>query len=1148
MVAAVRKWHLERPTKYRANIRTTVWMCPLPHLFCWVGRDRVSTACSHKPLRSGFVCLLTICFLSWAADPWAPAQAVGGGQIQGIVSDPTGTAVADAIIEADQTDTGLRRIVISGADGGYIIPSLPVGPYQLIVSKTGFETYRRSGIVIEAGNNLHIDTVFRVGDVSQIVQVNSDASMVQTEDQSISQVIDKQLIVGMPLNGRQVTQLILLTGTATSAPNGDNVGSKNYPSEVTLSVTGSQGTSTDYLMDGADNNDAFSNVNLPFPFPDAIQDLSMQTSGLAAQYGLHPGSVVNVVTSAGGNAFHGTLFNFFRNGALNAISYFSNRKDSLKRNQFGGVFGGPVVRNKLFFFGGYQGARTDQENYDVTSIVPTQAILSGDWTAWAAAENKILRAPFVNNRINPSFYNRSAVAIADNYLPVSTAPNGQLVYGFPNLQSENQYIGRVDWDRSNKQTMFTRYYLTHFDQPGFFSNDLLLTVKPQLNDQVQSLTVGHTSSINSNLVNSFHAAGTRVFVTRGQVSSLINPNTVGIQVSTPVPNYINIAVAGAFTASCGTCETYQVTTNQENVVEDLFWTKGRHHFSVGANIIHQHLNLQGTNNANGEFTFNGSYTGDAMADFLLGDLYSLNQGNDTGSTFSKNAFAGYGQDSLQVTPRLTLNAGVRWESDLPEVETAGRGESFSITAFNLGITSSAFKSAPPGLLFYGDPGIPKGYIQHHFDHFEPRIGLALDPRGKGKESMRASYSLGFQTPILYMENSFENDAPYGDSISINPAAGLFSNPYADYSGGNPFPQPFPPSHTTAFFPTEGSYFVFPVSMKPSYTQTWNLSLEKQFGNDWEFTIAYLGDHVVHIPSGNEANPASYIPGNWSGPESCGALMVSPGYGSPCSDVGNTNARRVTAMANPTAGKYYSEVSYMYDGSSSLYDGLLLTLRHRFANTFTLLTNYTWSKCLTGGTDVGDLEGNTFQNPANPGADRSYCGEDLKHNFVTSLVARTSPHGGRMTRALLGGWQIAPIITVTSGARFTPTTGTDNSRTGVGQDRPNLLGDRYVHGQSRRDWLNKASFQANPIGTFGDTKPYSLVGPTYADIDAAVTRLFPLPETMQLEFRTECFNCLNHPNLLPGNGAANTTLTSSLFGTITTSYPPRILQLSLKLDF
>ena len=1099
-------------------------------------------------IQSALICVMSCLFLALANSSHLDAQAVGGGQIQGVVADANGGVVPGAQVEASQTESGLKRVVTSGPDGGYNLPNLPVGPYQIRVTKEGFEAYVQSGVVIQVGNDLRIDVTLKVGGAAETVQVDAEASMVQTEDQSVSQVIDQQRMVDIPLNGRQATQLILLTGAATSAPNGDNVGSKNYPSEVTLSVAGSQGTQTEYLMDGADNTDSFSNVNLPFPFPDAIQEFSVQTSGLAAEYGFHPGAVVNIVTRAGTNAFHGTVFEFLRNNAFNATSYFST-KDTLKRNQFGGIIGGPIVKNKLFFFGGYQGTILHQQSNGTTYILPTQAILNGDWTAYAQANKKTLKAPFVNNTISPSMYNASALQLATTYLPLATQANGKYLYGPPNPNTEHQVIGRVDWNKSQKQTLFGRYYITHYTQPGFFSNNLLNTSNPQLNDQEQSVTLGHTYSINSDLVNSFHASGTRSFITRGQVASLINPKTVGISVATPVPNYIYMAVSGAFTLSCGTCETYQVTTNSENVVDDVFWTRGKHHLAFGANFIHNHMNLQGTNNANGQFSFNGSFTGDGLADFLLGDLFSLYQGNDTGSTFAKNTFALYAQDSYQMTSRLTVNAGVRWESDLPEVETAGRGDSFSMAAFLAGTTSNIFKTAPPGLLFAGDPGIPKGYINNHWDHFEPRFGIAWDPRGKGRESIRASYTLGFSQPIVYMEDRFENNAPYGDAITINPPAGSLSNPYVAYPGGNPFPQPFPPPKATAFFPTGGSYFVFPVNMKPSYTQTWNLTVEKQVGANWELTAAYLGNHVLHIPSGNELNPATYIPGSWTGAGSCGNLTVSPGTGKPCSSTGNTNARRATALANPTAGAYYSEISQMYDGSSSLYDGMLLTAQHRFAQHFTLLSNYTWSHCISGGTDVGDLGGNTFQNPADPGADRSNCGEDIRNNFVTSLVARSDlKGGGQLTHALLGGWQVAPIVNVTSGGRFTPTTGTDASFTGVGVDRPNLVGDPYVHGQPRKFWLNPASFQKNAPGTYGNTKPYTLVGPTYGDLDAAVSRFFPLPETMQVEFRAECFNCLNHPNLLPQSQSANTALNSSLFGTITTSFPPRILQLSLKMDF
>ncbi len=1116
---------------------------------------RKNGSAKTKTLAYGLALFVFLVFNNLSIPP-AHAQAVGSGQIQGTVTDATGLAVPDATVEALQPESGFRRVVTSGPEGGYNLPSLPVGPYQLTVTKTGFNVYHQSGLVIQVGNNLRVDMSLQVGGVTQTVQVDAGASMVQTEDNSVSQVIDQQRIVDIPLNGRQPTQLILLTGAATTAPAGDNVGTKNYPSSVSLSIAGSQGTSTNYLMDGTDNNDALTNVNLPFPFPDAIQEFSVETSGLSAQYGLHPGAIVNIVTKSGTNAFHGAVFDFFRNGAMNSDSYFSTTRDSLKRNQFGGVIGGPIIRQKLFFFGGYQGTRTSQQSNNITSYVPTQAILNGDWSQFEAADchtngqaltliNPATGQAFPNDQIPTTSYNASALAI-EKYLPIATNPCGKIVYGVPNPQNEDQYIGRIDWTRNDKQSVYGRYFITHFTQPAFFGGNLLQSQpNPGLNDQAQTLSLGHTWSITSNIVNSFRLGGSRNFITRGSASDMINPQDVGINISAPVPNYLYLAVSGDFTAACGTCETYQITTNAINVVDDLFWTKGKHHFAFGANFIHNHLNLQGTNNANAQLTINGQFTKDALADFMLGKLYTIYQGNDTGSTWRKDIIAGYALDTYQLTPRLTLNAGLRWESDLPEVETAGRGVSFSPEAFAAGKTSQVYKTAPAGLLFYGDQGIPRGYIQRHMDHFEPRIGVAFDPTGKGEASIRASYTLGFQTPEVYLEDRFENNAPWGDAITLTAPAGGLSNPYSTYPGGNPFPQAFPPNPATAFFPTQGSYFVFPTNLKPSYTQTWNLTVQKQFAKSWVATVAYLGNHVLHIWAGNEQNPATYIPGVWTGPGSCGSLTVSPGTGVACSSTGNTNNRRALALQSPTKGAYFSQVSEEYDGGASTYNGVIFTIQHRFANYFTLLSNYTYSHCLTGATDVGDLGGDQFQNPANPHADYSNCGEDLRHNFVTSVVAKSSVKGGGWERSFLNNWQIAPIFTWTSGTPFTPLTGTDVSLTGVGLDRPNLVGSPYIHGAARNKWLSPTAFQAAATGTFGDTRPYSLYGPHYVDLDLAIMKYIPLPETMQLETRAECFNCVNHPNLL----VPNATLSNpSLFGTITTSDPPRILQLSLKIDF
>jgi hypothetical protein len=1049
--------------------------------------------------------------------------------------------------------------VTSSSDGGYSLPSLPGGPYSLSVTSKGFSSYKQSGIVIQVGNDLRIDVGLKVGGATETVQVDAGAPMVQTQDQSVSQVIDRHTIVDMPLNGRQATQLILLTGAATTAPSGDLIGSKNYPSSVSLSVAGGEGEGINYLLDGADNNDPFTNVNLPFPFPDALQEFSVQTSGLAAQYGLHPGAVVNIVTKSGTNAFHGTVFEFFRNGSMNAISYFSTAKDTLNRNQFGGTFGGPILHDKLFVFGGYQGTRTQQQTNNITAFVPTAAMLSGDFSAYASAAcqssgvAKVLKdpttgLPYPNSQIPVSQLNSSALALT-KYLPLATDPCGKVVYGVPQPQNEDQYIGRVDWNINAKQTGFVRYYRTHYVQPGFFNGNLLNTNNPSLNDQAQSLVIGHTYMLSSNLVNSFRVNGTRNFVTRDSAKDLINPNTIGVNVTAPVKNYIYVSVSNGFTGSCATCESLNITTNQINVAEDLFWTKGRHHISTGFNYLHNYLVYDGNNNFNGQFTFNGSFTGDGTADFLTGNLFQIYQGLVTNNDFSKNYYGAYVQDSVQLSRKITFNAGVRWESDLPAVETTGRGAAFSLDNYTAGVKSVVFPTAPAGLIFYGDKGVPRGYIYSHNTHFEPRIGMTFDPRGLGRESIRASYTLGFQQLPLIYELRFQSMAPWGDGLTLTSPVGGFTNPYLAYPGGNPFPKPYPPTATTAFFPTAGTYFVSPTNLKPSYTETWNVSVEKQLFKDWVVSVSYLGNHTLHSGAGNELNPTTYIAGTSTGlAGSCGPLAGTslPAKGAACSSTASANiaARRKLALINPTQGAYFTQTTQEYDGMGTVYNGVLTTVQHRFATYFSLLANYTFSHCIGGPPNNGDNAANAFQDPSNPNADRSNCGSDRRQNFVASVVAKSEVHGGLVKRSLLGGWQIAPIVTFASGSPFTPTSGTDRSFSAVGLDRPNVVGNPYKHIGVKTTWLDPAGFAFNGPGTFGNAKPFSLIGPSQTNVDGALSRYIHIHEAMNLQARVECFDCLNHPRLNnPVSG-----LNSSSFGKIQGSNTPRILQLSVKFDY
>src|SRR5712692_3832241 len=368
------------------------------------------------------------------------AQAVAIAQVHGAATDATGAVVPNARIKATQTDTGQVRTTVSSSDGTYVLPNLAVGPYSIEITADGFKTYIQSGVTLQVGNNIQINVALEVGAVSQELRVTANAAMVEMQDTSISQVVDQRRIVDLPLNGRQATDLILLSGGAAIPPNAASrvITTHDYPSSVGVSIAGGQINGNNYLLDGGDHNDTHSNVNLPFPFPDALQEFSVQTSGVSSRYGLHPGSVVNVVTKSGTNSFHGNLFEFVRNGAFNARNFFAPAQDTLRRNQFGGTIGGPIRKDKLFFFAGYQGTRERTAPPVSIAFVPTQATINGDFSALASATcqsngvartivDPATRTPFPGNIITPTRFSAPAVALL-KYIPTSTDPCGRLTY------------------------------------------------------------------------------------------------------------------------------------------------------------------------------------------------------------------------------------------------------------------------------------------------------------------------------------------------------------------------------------------------------------------------------------------------------------------------------------------------------------------------------------------------------------------------------------------------------------------------------------------------------------------------------------------------------------------------------------------------
>jgi hypothetical protein len=1070
----------------------------------------------------------------------AMAQAVAIAEVDGYVVDPAGAGVVGAQVKMTEVDKQQVHQTVTDAQGRYALPNLPTGPYQLEVTSKGFKDYVQTGITLQVANNVQLNVTMQLGSISERVEVAANAEMVETKDSSLSQVIDQQRMVDLPLNGRNPTQLILLTGASTTTPGGDLTGSKNIQGSngsSTVSVAGGQANGVNYLLDGGDNNDAFSNVNLPLPFPDALQEFSVQTNALPAQYGLHPGGVVNAVTKSGANAFHGDLFEFLRNGDLNARQEGTNARDTLRRSQYGGVAGGRIIKDKLFFFGGYQGTRQRSNPPSTIAYVPTAAALAGNFSTLDAlksaggcqAKSAIQlhvsslsgAAAYVNNQIPVSQFDPASVKLATSYFPTSTDPCGTTLFGIPANNPDDQWIGRGDYVVSQKQSLYFRYYIYDFTAETTFNGTNLLTTTAAGNqDRAQTATFGDSYSISPTVLNSFHATFDRRRDNRGAAPNLISPQSLGVNSYELLPNYIDFSVSNYnLGGGCGTCAPGHFDVNTYQLSDDFTVIHGSHQFAFGVDARRLEMNIVNNQQVNGISTFSGSVTGDALADFLLGKMSSYVQGNPNPNAMRQYVTGVYAQDSYRISPHITLNYGLRWEPTLPAYDAQNRGNQFSQAAFNAGTVSKLYPNAPAGLLFYNDPGNKYGhaFTATHWLTSSPRIGLVMDPKGDGKQTIRTAFALMHDNPELFFNERWTTNPPYASSVTnTNSTTGIqFSNPWGAYPGGDPFPG-------AAIFPIGGTYVSVPPSMKPTYMMQWNFSYQRQLAKDWLLTVNYIGNRTNHIWGAYDINPA--VPGT-----------------------GAANNRRLLYLQNPAVGKYYSSIVQADDGGISSYNGLLTSVQHRFANHFTLLANHTWSHCVSTVDFQGELAGPLYQNPNNRNGEKGSCIYDHRQIVVASLAIDSPPVGNAFLRKVTGGWQVSPIFTAASGAPLTPTDGgTDISETGQLLDRPNVAPNQPLYGSSQTlaSWFNTAAFSKQATGTYGNAGRDIIIGPGNWNIDMALDRRFALKERFHLELRGDFFNIVNH-----GNWSNPTvSITSAQFGQITTFSSPRIIQMAAKFIF
>ena len=521
-------------------------------------------------------------------------------ELSGRVTDSSGAVLPGVTVTMTQTDTRATRTAVTDADGAYVLSSLPTGPYRLEVSLQGFRSYVQNGIVLQVAATPTINVVLELGNVAETITVEGAAPLIDVKSSGIKQVVDNQQILELPLVGRQVTDLIGIIGAAvnTGSPNSRNFGgcADCGGRAVNISVAGGLNFGVAYLLDGAMHNDPQNNANLPLPFPDALQEFSVATSGLSAQNGMHSGASVNAVTKSGTNNFHGNVFEFNRDHRFNATNPFAligpngkRRDDGLLRNQFGGTFGGPIVQSKLFFFGAYQGTATRQTPAANIAYVPTAAMMAGDFTAFASpacngGRQVTLRAPFANNQIDSRLFSPAAVNLAKK-LPTTTDPCGQVTYGTKDDNNEGQAVGKVDYQLTTNHAMFGRYMATFFKQQAAYAKDpnVLVTNDPGTNNLAQSFTVGDTMVLSSNTVNSLRVAFNRTSVHRYQ-APFFSPKDLGSNVYSYNPGEMVLTVASGFNISAGTATKGIFSTNTYQFSDDYSTVKGAHQLSLGADV------------------------------------------------------------------------------------------------------------------------------------------------------------------------------------------------------------------------------------------------------------------------------------------------------------------------------------------------------------------------------------------------------------------------------------------------------------------------------------------------------------------------------------------------------------------------------------